>query len=199
MWYFVMSVKTFVGMGFDLGANFGYCKAVCNIEDDKTIKMNVIAHKTFDIHKLAIQQESSNIIVNLSHQRIMRNIFRDIVRSLVIDNDVVRKTNLFVVEGIGFDPRRMTAGISLSIYTEILESIINNELSKRLYAISPKMTKRLVAGGGEAGKIEIRETILLNKDITILNPADASEHEFDAIANLYAGIKHLHSIYSLIL
>lgn len=172
----------FTILGCDLGKNFGWCRCVCKITPE--VHVDVIDHGTIYLDDLTSIWFKNNYNEFMSRQRIRMNIFNEQVHQLVNRYNF----DCYAAEDIFCVPQRIDAFRNLTLYTDVLESIVNNEKHKRLFKVTPTQVKKHISDFGHADKTRVMEFILNNPHIRVKNPIGATEHEFDSIGVVWGFI-----------
>ncbi len=167
-------------LSLDLGSQLGWCKCVCAIRPE--IAMNVIDHGTIDLDLLSNKYQRINNNELFSKHRTRMVVYEEALRKLTRS----MKFDAFVVEDIFCMPSRITAFRSLVNYMETFERLVNTELHHRIYTIPPTLIKKHIANYGLQDKVQVQQSIIDNKKITIKKTHDMSFHASDAVAGAWA-------------
>ncbi len=173
-------------LSFDLGGNLGWAKSTAVITND-TFKLKVADHGVVDLNALtnAKLKQEPNLIYD--RHRVRMNIYANAIRKL----STMVKFDVFCVEDIFLQRHLASSFKLLTIYTEILEGIINTERQQLLYRVSPTLVKKSISNYGHADKLEVQRSLLANKNISVKNVESLASHNSDAICVAYAFVARM--------
>ena len=144
--------------------------------------MNVVDHGTVYLNDLTTERMKKEYNEVFDRRRVRMMIYEEIITKLVS----LAKFDCFVTEDVFCNPNRVAAFRSLVLYMEVLERIVNTEKHKRLYTIPTTSIKKYIDSYGHADKAQVQRAVLTNNIINMKRPNDATEHEFDSVAAIWA-------------